>query len=139
MTKIKLFLWIIIFGLLGLVLYQNRSFFLADQSLGIDLTVFNYQTPRLPIALYIVGMFLAGWVIAYLSGAADRFRSNNQIKRLQKTIHSQQSAIDSMKKDVESLKAKPILEPDTQSEDKPPSSQSEEAPASPNEQDANPV
>ena len=135
MTKMKVFFWIVLFCLLGLVIYQNRSFFLADQSLGIHLGVADYQTPRLPIALYMVGMFLLGWLIAYLSGAADRFHSGKQIKKLQQTIQSQQGAIDAMKADVAVLKAGPAKEPESEE----PAIERAEVPASQAEPDADPA
>lgn len=104
MKKLKAIIWLIIIGLIGLIMYQNRDFFLARHSLGIDLISTQYQSPELPAALYFFAFFLIGWLIAYLFSLMDRFRTGKTIKRLQFTIHSQQNDIQTMKKDVEALK-----------------------------------
>ena len=110
MKKIKLIIWLIIIGLLGTIMYQNRDFFLAKQSLGIDLISSQYQSPEIPTALFFTAFFLFGWLIAYLFSLADRFRAAKTIKGLQQSVFMQQSAIDAMKKDVAALK--PRLQPD---------------------------
>jgi uncharacterized membrane protein YciS (DUF1049 family) len=121
MKKLKAILWLIIIGLIGLIMYQNRDFFLLRHSLGIDLISTQYRSPELPTALYFIAFFLLGWLIAYLFSLMDRFRTGGTIKRLQQTIHSQQNDIQSMKRDVEALKpqiekaeAKPPVESPTE-------------------------
>lgn len=104
MKKLKILIWLIIIGLLGMVMYQNRDFFLLKHSFGINLVSTQYRSPALPAALLFIGFFLFGWLVAYLSSLADRFRAGKTIKRLQQTIRSQQNDIDAMKKDVAALK-----------------------------------
>jgi multidrug resistance efflux pump len=104
MKKIKYIIWLIIVGLLGTIVYQNREFFLAKQSLSVDLISSQYQSAELPIALYFAAAFLLGWFIAYLFSLADRFKDARTIKGLQQSIFMQQSDIDAMKKDVDALK-----------------------------------
>lgn len=106
MTKFKIIVWMLIFSFIGLVIFQNRSFFLADHSLAIDLGFVQKQTPPLPIALFFISFFLLGWLVAFLCNLSDRFKSVSQVNRLQKTLKSQQSAFESMKKDIEALKPK---------------------------------
>lgn len=107
MKIVKLLVGIIVIAFFGLVFYQNWDFFRDKQSLDINLFFTEYQSPALPIALMMAFMFLFGWLVAYLSGLADRFGFSSRNKRLQQTIHMQQTAIDAMKKDVEALKPKP--------------------------------
>ncbi|RJQ77341.1 MAG: LapA family protein [Desulfobacteraceae bacterium] len=104
MKKLKVVLWLIIIGSVGMVMYQNRDFFLARQSLGIDLISTQYQSPALPNAILFIAFFLFGWLIAYLFSLAERFKAGKTIKRLQHTVRSQQNDIDIMKKDVAALK-----------------------------------
>lgn len=107
MKKVKFALWIVIVVLLGVVIIENKGFFLAKQGLDVNLFFAEYHTPDLAIAIYFVAIFLVGWLIAYLSGLAERFKSSQQTKKLQQTVRSQQDAIDTMKKDVEALKPRP--------------------------------
>lgn len=106
MKIVKLLVWIVMIVLFGLLVYQNWDFFSIKQSLNLNLYFAGYRIPPLPLALQMAFMFLAGWLIAYLSGLADRFGLGTQNKRLKQTIDAQQSAIDAMKKDVEALKPK---------------------------------
>lgn len=114
MKKIKIGIWLIIILFLGLVVYQNSDFFLGKESLGIDLVFTKYQSPELPVVLFFAGLFCLGWLMAYLSALAERFRTGKQIKTLKQTNDAQQNAIDEMKRDVEELK------PQNASEVKPP-------------------
>jgi hypothetical protein len=112
MKKVKYIIWLLIAGLLGTIVYQNGGFFLARQSLSIDLISSRYQSPELPVAVFFAVAFLFGWFVAYLFSLADRFKDAKKIKGLQQTLFTQQNAIDAMKKDVEALK--PRLQPEAQ-------------------------
>jgi uncharacterized membrane protein YciS (DUF1049 family) len=114
MKKFKAIVWLIIIGLLGTVVYQNKGFFLTRESLSIDLIYSRYQSPELPAVLFFAAFFLLGWLIAYLFGILDRYRAAKTIKALHQTMNTQQHAIDDMKKDVEALK--PRLQPDEKSQ-----------------------
>lgn len=104
MKKLKIGIWLVIILFLGTVIYQNRDFFLAKESMGIDLIFIRYQSPELPVVLFFAGLFCLGWLLAYLFGLAERFRSGKQIKTLKQNNDAQQLAIDEMKRDIESLK-----------------------------------
>lgn len=104
MKKVKGVLWLIIIGIFGLVVFQNQSFFLAHQSLGIDLYFFAYQTTELPTAVLFAAFLLIGWLLAYLFCLADRYRSNRTIKALRQTISGQKTAVDALKNDIGALK-----------------------------------
>jgi len=107
MKKVKGVLWIIIIGIFGLVVFQNQSFFLARQSLGIDFHYFGYRTTELPAAVLFAAFFIFGWLLAYLFGLADRYRAKRTIKGLRQTILGQKTAIDNLKRDVDALKTAP--------------------------------
>lgn len=113
MKKVKFGIWVLILLFLGIVVYQNRVFFLTKESLGIDLVFARYQSPELPVVLFFVGLFFLGWLLAYLFGLGERFSSAKQIKTLQQTKGAQQRAIDDMKKDIASLKGETPQEPST--------------------------
>lgn len=105
MKKVKLVFWIIILALLGLIVYQNREVLVtAQQPLFINLGFGSYQTPALPFVIYFLFFFVLGWLIAFLFGLMDRFKTGKKVKKLKDTINSQAEAIAAMKKDIESLK-----------------------------------
>ncbi|MDA8139234.1 MAG: hypothetical protein M0036_11340 [Desulfobacteraceae bacterium] len=104
MKLIKFVFWIILLALFGVLIYQNRGFFLPKQSLDIDLYFTRYRFPDLPIAFMMIFMFFFGWLAAYLSGLADRFKLMQEKNRLQKALDSQLAAINAMRRDVEALK-----------------------------------
>jgi uncharacterized membrane protein YfhO len=107
MKKVKVVLWLVIIAFLGLLMYQNKDFFLAKHSLSLSLFSTGYQSLALPSAVYFVAFLLFGWLMAYLSSLADRYKAGKTIKKLQQTIQVQQGSIDAMKKDVDALKSKP--------------------------------
>jgi len=104
MKKVKGVLWVIIIGIFGLVVFQNQSFFLSRQSLGIDFYFFAYQTTELPTAVLFAAFFFIGWLLAYLFCLADRYRSNRTIKTLRQTISGHKAAVDALKNDIDALK-----------------------------------
>ena len=104
MKKVKVGIWLLIIAFLGLLIYQNRVFFVSKESLGIDLAFAGYRTPEIPVVLFFIGFFCFGWLIAYLFSLGDHFKARKQIKKLQQTISVQQQAVDEMKKDVQALK-----------------------------------
>ena len=57
MRKFKIGFWAVIFGLMGIVIFQNQDFFMAKQSLRIDLIFRNYETPELHRTILFAGIF----------------------------------------------------------------------------------
>lgn len=125
MKNLKIVFWIVILGFIGLIVYQNRGLLFESESLGINLMFAEYQTPRLPMALFFAVVFLLGLLIAYVSGLFERFKSGKTIKKQQETIRVQQGALDELKKDIEALK--PRVEPAAATE--PPAAEGPEPPA----------
>ena len=106
MNKFKLVLWIIILGIIALVIFQNKVFFLdTHQSLLINPWVApTYQTPEIPIAVIFLVFFVLGLILAFLFGAPQRFRNRKTIKQLTAANASQKDEIEKLKKEIDSLK-----------------------------------
>jgi uncharacterized integral membrane protein len=105
MNKFKLVLWIIILAVIALVIFQNEEFFLAAQTLHVNLWVAPvYQTPEIPIAVILLVFFALGLLLAFLFGAPQRFRNRKTIKRLTAANASQKDEIDKLNKEIDSLK-----------------------------------
>ncbi len=82
MKKVKLAFWLILLGLLGVVGWQNRPFFLDKQGIGIDYFFGSIHIPELQIALYFLIFFLAGLLIAYFSSLSEQFMARRTIRQL---------------------------------------------------------
>jgi uncharacterized integral membrane protein len=105
MKKSKLLIWAIIFGGIALLIFQNQAFFLADQSLRLNLGFTEeYHTPQLPVAVTFLIFFLTGVFIAYLFNMSTRFKAKRTIKKLNATMASHKTEMDGLKREVDSLK-----------------------------------
>ena len=104
MRKFKIGFWAIIFGLVGIVVFQNQDFFMAKQSLGIDLIFKKYETPELHRAILFAGIFLTGFVISYIFTLIDRLKFRKVVKSLGAEIDSQNENITLLVNELESLK-----------------------------------
>lgn len=82
MKKVKLVFWLILLGLLGVVGWQNRPFFLDKQGIGIDYFFGNIYIPELQIALYFLIFFLAGLLVSYFGSLSERFVARRTIRKL---------------------------------------------------------
>jgi len=104
MRKFKIGFWAVIFGLIGIVIFQNQDFFMAKQSLSIDLIFTTYETPELHRAILFGGIFLTGFIIAYIFTLIDRLRFRKAVKSLGAEIDSQNENITLLINELESVK-----------------------------------
>ena len=104
MRKFKIGFWAIIFGLIGIVIFQNQDFFMAKQSLSIDLIFTKYETPELHRAILFAGIFLTGFIISYIFTLIDRLRFRKVVKSLGAEIDSQNENITLLINELESVK-----------------------------------
>jgi predicted membrane protein len=115
MKKVKVAFWIIVFGFVGLLIFQNRGFFMAESSLMIDLGFFYYGTPLLANAIFFVAFFLAGVLISYFFGLFKQFKDAKTIKTLKAkeaslvdAVSSLESQLSAAKTAIEPVPAQPI-------------------------------
>ncbi len=102
--RVKIGIWIIILGLLALMVYQNQNFFLARQSLGLNLYFKNYSLPEaVNIFLFFI-CFLAGLFLAVYFIFFDRFKLKKTNKMLNTTINTHLEKISLLEKELETLK-----------------------------------
>ena len=80
MKKVKIAFWIVVFGFIGLVIFQNKDFFMSESRLMIDLGFFYYETPFLANAIFFVAFFLVGILISYFFGLFKHFKDARTIK-----------------------------------------------------------
>ena len=115
MKKAKIAFWLIIFGFIALLAYQNWDFFMSQHSLKLDLFVTEaFSTPELPNAILFMFFFLAGLLIAYSVTLFERFKSKKAIKKLNVAMEMSQKQLDELKTETSLLKGEtpPIASPD---------------------------
>lgn len=128
MKKIKFTLGLLVVIFVALVIYQNRTYFLAKQALSLSLGVetWHWTAPEAQNVAYFGGCLVIGFLIAGYLGVASKLKSMKNIKQLNKTIITQIGTIESLQSELQSLKTDPYLHND-QSGDQLPVESSESA------------
>ena len=105
MKKATLILWVLIFGVIALLIFQNQAFFLSNQSLQVNLGVTEaYHSPELPVAILVLLFFLTGIFIAYLFSLSARLKARRAIKKLNTTLSSHNDEVAGLRREIDSLK-----------------------------------
>jgi uncharacterized integral membrane protein len=102
--RVKIGIWVIIIGLLALMVFQNQNYFLARQSLGLNLYFKNYSLPEVANIFLFFICFLAGLLFAAYFLIFDRFKLKKINKTLNTTINTHLEKISSIEKELETFK-----------------------------------
>lgn len=105
MKKVKIVFLLIILIFVGIVIFQNKAFFMAEQSLVINLMFVEYTMPEIANIVFFLTCFFIGLLIGYFYFIFIRFKLNKTIRRLNSTINSHQEIISDLEKDVGSFKS----------------------------------
>ncbi len=92
MKKVKIVFWLLVLGSMGLIFFQNQAYFIAKNSLRIDLWFEKYLIPETANGIYFLAFFLFGLLIAYFYHLPERFRCAKIIKQLSAQIASLETA-----------------------------------------------
>jgi hypothetical protein len=113
MRKVKLFLWVLILGLMALVVFQNEGYFMDTlQALRINLRVVpEYQSPQLPLVAFHLLFFVFGLVVAYLFGGLNRWRRRKAVARLTAENAAQRGEIEALRAELATFKGAPAAGP----------------------------
>jgi len=102
--RVKIGIWAIIIGFLALIVNQNQEFFLARQSLGLNLYFKSYSLPEVVNIFLFFICFLAGLLFAAYFLFLDRFKLKKTKKTLNATINTHLEKISLIEKELETLK-----------------------------------
>ena len=105
MKKVKFAFWIIIFGFVGLVIFQNKEFFMSESRLMLNLGFFFYETPFLANAVFFVAFFLIGILISYFLSLFKHYKDAKTIKALKAKETSLVEAVATLEKQLTASKA----------------------------------
>jgi cell division protein FtsL len=105
MKKATLIIWVIILGFIALVIFQNQTFFLAKNTLRLNLGISEeYLSPELPNAVIFLIFFFCGVIIEYLFSVSTRFKAKRTIKKLNTNIAAHINELSELKREVNTLK-----------------------------------
>lgn len=92
MRNVKIVIWVIIFGLMGLLFYQNRAFFWETrESLRLNLYVLpEFQSATMPVIFFFLLFFFFGLVVAYLFALPEKMRNRKTIRKLSANAQAQE-------------------------------------------------
>ena len=111
MKKVKIAFWIVVFGFVGLVIFQNQPFFLSDSQLRLNLGFLYYETPFLANAIFFVAFFLLGILISYFLNLFKHFKDAKTIKTLKAKEASLVETVSALEKQLLSQKVPAELSP----------------------------
>lgn len=80
--KIRLTIWILVIAVIGILIYQNREFYLGEQILSLNLLVARWDTPPIAHATQVLLAFLAGMLLSSISLYHERIKMRRQLKKL---------------------------------------------------------
>jgi hypothetical protein len=105
MKKVKIAFWIVVFAFVGLVIFQNKEFFMSESRLIFNLGFFYYETPYLANAIFFVAFFLVGILISYFSSLFKHFKDAKIIKTLKAKESSLVETVSALEKQLSSPQA----------------------------------
>lgn len=95
--KIRLIIWTMTIFTMALIVYQNREFYLREQTLSLNVYVAEFGMPPLANVTQTLLFFLAGIVLACVTLYHERFKLRGEIKKLNTAFHSCAQQVASMK------------------------------------------
>lgn len=112
MKKVKWIFWLLVIGFVVLIIFQNQSYFLDKQQLGIDVYFKQYQTPIFANGVLFLACFLIGFLLAYIVSLSGRFKSGRTIRKLNESIQDHLEQIAVLKREVDAIKVAPVPTPE---------------------------
>lgn len=86
--KLKMIIWVIGLGLIGLIMNQNWEFFMSKEALNLSLHYTRFHLPELPVAVLFLLVFIFGLLISSVSFYIDRFAIRRKINKLSSALES---------------------------------------------------
>lgn len=116
MKKIKYLLYFVIFICLMIVVVSNWTFFSAMQALDINvyqptyswpfdlkLHKLAYHIPPAATGVYLLGCFIAGFLLSNFNNLVVRYKNTKQIKQLETANKAQTTKLEDLQKEVDFL------------------------------------
>ena len=107
MKKLKYAFWLIIIAFFGVVIAQNWDYITAENSLKLNLYVYNKPIPPLTngaIIAICVGTGVMVMMLFYFASRYEAYRAKKTIKSLRSGIEESQKSISDLQQEVVLLK-----------------------------------
>jgi len=85
MKKILYIFWIAVILVIGLLFIQNQSFYLNQQSLSLNLLLFDITLPPISNGAILLFFFFSGILLSAASSLVGRFKTRKALKRCNAT------------------------------------------------------
>lgn len=106
MKKLVIILWLAAILVIGLVFIQNQDFALADQSLSLNLVLFEIALPPLPNGAILLVFFIGGVMLSAAGSMIGRLKSRKALKRCNATGDGYIDKIGVLKNQLDELKSR---------------------------------
>ncbi len=106
MKKVKIGLLVIILAFIALFIYQNQEYFLSQPSFNLNLKFVSYSFPGVYNAVLVLGFFVLGFLIAYISSLAVRFKARKEIRNLNGAVDANMQKISFLQNELDSYKGR---------------------------------
>ena len=102
MKKVKITVWVIVLAIIAIVIYQNREFFFAKQSLVFNYLFGTLNTPDFYIILLYIAFFFGGFIFASYFIVLNLVKSKKKINMLQTDINNKLEKISALESEIQS-------------------------------------
>lgn len=82
MRKFKTAVWVIIIAFVAILIFQNKEFFMAGQSLAFNLLFADYKTPEIKVVFLCFAFFVAGLLLGTYFILIYHLKTKRKIKAL---------------------------------------------------------
>ena len=106
MKKILYIIWVAAILLIGTVFIQNQSLYLTQQSLSLNLLVFEIALPPLPNGAILLFFFFSGIVLSAASSMIGRLKSRKALKRCKANGDGYIDKIGALKNQLDEVKSR---------------------------------
>lgn len=111
MKTVQYIFLLVVLVLLGILIYQNQTYFMTASALTLDLKIsnWNWTTPPLQNIVYLGICFLLGLMLAGFKGFLSGFRLKKDIKKKEAAIAALEGQIHSLKTELDVFKHDPYI------------------------------
>ena len=96
MKKVKIAIWVVLFGLVAILIYQNQAFFMARQIIAFNLLFTEIKTPEIYNVYVCFAFLIAGLLLGLYFLLVHYLKSKKSMKLLTTTVTSQEDRINQL-------------------------------------------
>jgi uncharacterized integral membrane protein len=105
MKKLRMLLWIAATLAIGLIFIQNKGLYLTEQTLSLNLFLYEISFPALQNGVIILLAFFSGVVLAAMSSVSGRLERRNALKKCRALGEGYLEKIGELKTRIDQMKS----------------------------------